>query len=141
MSILRKLRAFQVPIVDLINIYVLYIRSRLEQSAVVWNSSLNQGEIIELERVQKVAFRLILGSDYINYQNALEMTNMETLSERRKQLCLKFAQKAVKSENFKDLFPLNTSSHHEKYRVIFAKTDRLKNSAIPYMQRLLNYKK
>ena len=69
------------------------------------------------------------------------MTNMETLGERRKQLCLQFAQKAVKSENFKDLFPLNTSSHHEKYRVTFAKTDRLKNSAIPYMQRLLNYKK
>ena len=31
MSILRKLKAFQVPTDDLINIYVLYIRSRLEQ--------------------------------------------------------------------------------------------------------------
>ena len=43
-SILRKLKAFQVPTDDLINIYVLYIRSRLEQSAVVWHSSLTLGE-------------------------------------------------------------------------------------------------
>ena len=140
MSILRKLKAFQVPIPDLINIYVLYIRSRLEQSAVVWHSSLNLGEVIELERVQKVALRLILGDDYVNYQHARTLTQMKTLSERRTQLCLKFARRAVKSEHSKDLFPLNILSHHEKFKVTFAKTDRLKNSAIPYMQRLLNSK-
>ena len=52
MSILRKLKAFQVPTNDLMNIYVLYIRSRLEQSAVVWHSSLTLGEEKELERVR-----------------------------------------------------------------------------------------
>ena len=48
---LRKLNAFDVPIEDLLNIYELYIGSRLEQSAVVWHSSITQGEEIELERV------------------------------------------------------------------------------------------
>ena len=140
MSIIRKLKAFQVPTDDLINIYILYIRSRLEQSAVVWHSSLTHGEVKELERVQKVALRLILGDYYINYDHARLVTAIQTLSERRTQLCTKFAKKSIKNETFKDLFQLNTNSHHEKFHVTFAKTDRLKNSAIPFMQRLLNTK-
>ena len=140
MSILRKLKAFQVPTNDLVNIYVLYIRSRLEQSAVVWHSSLTLGEEKELERVQKVALRLILGDNYKDYDQARLVTAIQTLSERRKQLCLKFAKKSVKNGSLKDLFQPNTDSHHEKFHVTFAKTDRLKNSAIPFMQRLLNTK-
>ena len=44
----------------------------------------------------------------------------------------------------KHLFPLNEKDHQmnmrkgEKYRVQFSNTDRLQNSAIPYMQNLLN---
>ena len=138
MTILRKLNAFEVAMEDLIMIYILFIRSRLEYSAVVWHSSITGGERIELERVQKVALRLILREEYDNYQHALEMSNLETLETRRKALCLKFAKKCSKSEHSQDLFPLNPNHHHEKYFVTFAKTDRLKDSAIPYMQRLLN---
>ena len=39
-TILRKLNQFSVAVEDLINIYVLFIRSRLEQSAVVWHSAI-----------------------------------------------------------------------------------------------------
>ena len=44
----------------------------------------------------------------------------------------------------KDLFPERVKNHNmekredEKYYVQHAKTERLKNSAIPYMQRILN---
>ena len=44
MSILHKLCQFDVPVEDLINIYILYIRSVLEQSATVWHSSITKGE-------------------------------------------------------------------------------------------------
>ena len=41
-----------------------------------------------------------------------------------------------------NMFPVNTSDNatrsRDKFKVTFAYTDRLKNSAIPYMQRLLN---
>ena len=137
MTILRRLHEFNIPIEDLICIYVLFIRSRVEYSAIVWHSSLTQGEEIELERVQKVALRLILKEDYGDYESALRKTNLKTLKSRRKDLCEQFAKKCVKSEHSKDLFPLN-SGKHEKYHVTFARTDRFKNSAIPYMQRLLN---
>jgi hypothetical protein len=86
MTIRRKLNKFAVSTEDLVNIYVLFIRSRLEYSAVVWHSSITQGEQIELERVQKVALRLILQGDYENYANALQLTNLERLSDRRTEM-------------------------------------------------------
>ena len=54
----------------------------------------------------------------------------------------KFCQKCVKSSLTSDMFPLNETNVNtrkpEKYHVPHAKTDRLANSAIPYMARLLN---
>ena len=53
-------------------IYILYIRSVLEQSCVVWNSSLTVENIQDLERVQKAAAKIIIGKQYTNYESALE---------------------------------------------------------------------
>ena len=142
MIILKNLYSFGVPIRDLVEIYTLYIRSVVEQSAVVWSSSITQGEQIELERVQKVALRIILKDQYSHYVNALELTGLETLSMRREKLCLNFAKKCAKNPSTKDMFPLKqiqvNTRKPEKYQVPFGRTDRFKNSAIPYMSRLLN---
>ena len=64
MIILKKLVLFDVPLEDLLHIYILYIRSVIEQSAVVWHSSITKGEQKDLERILKVAFRILLGSNY-----------------------------------------------------------------------------
>ena len=68
---------------------------------------------------------------------------LESLYDRRELLCLKFAKKCTKSSQVKDMFPINPMlnmkmRHPEKYKVNMARTDRLKDSAIPFMQRLLN---
>ena len=60
MRLLHKLVQFGVPVVDLIQIYTLYIRSILEQSCQVWHSSLTQENRQDLERVQKNALKIIL---------------------------------------------------------------------------------
>ena len=142
MILLKNLFSFNVPIEDLIDIYYLYIRSIVEQSAVVWHSSLTKGEQNDLERVQKVALRIILREQYTTYLEALELTGIETLKARRAKLCLNFAKKCVKSDKTSDIFPLNVTTVNtrrpEKYHVIHARTDRLANSAVPYMTRLLN---
>ena len=142
MPILRKLFDFGVPVCDLIHIYILYIRSVLEQSAVVWHSSLTDWEETTLERVQKVALRLILKENYLDYAAALDKTGLQTLASRRDELCLNFAKKCVKFPHTKDMFPQNekirVTRKTEKYSVPFARTDRYKNSSIPYMSRLLN---
>ena len=99
----------------------------------------------DIERVQKVALRIILQENYEDYQTALSITALESLKIRRKDLCLRFAKSCVKSEKNQDMFPIKekvvNTRPHEKYYVTPAKTCRLANSAIPYLQRLLNENK
>ena len=52
MELLRRVASFGVKIEDLKNIYILFIRSQLEQSCVVWHSSLTEQQKSDLERVQ-----------------------------------------------------------------------------------------
>ena len=113
-----------------------------EQSAVVWHSAITKGEQYELERVQKVALRIILGPNYTSYSEALNFTGLETLSDRRSKLCLTFAKKCVKNKATSWIFPKNqhvvNTTNPEMFQVTKAKTERLAKSAIPYMQNLLN---
>ena len=60
MIILKNLFHFNLPITDMLEIYCLYIRSVVEQACVVWHSSLTKGEELDIERIQKVAMRIIL---------------------------------------------------------------------------------
>ena len=144
MSILQNLYSFSVPLQDLVEIYILYIRSVIENSAVVWHSSLTQGQAMEIERVQKVALKIILKSDYIDYNNALSITCLPTLLDRRIQLCKTFAVKCTRNSKTSDMFPLAKKTYNtrntEEYKVTHANTNRLANSAIPFMQRILNSK-
>ena len=122
----------------------MFIRSLLEQSAEVWHSSLTAEDSSDLERVQKSALRVILGDKYSGYRNALATLDLDTLNDRRKQLCLSFAQKCLKNKKTQQMFPLNKNTHTmnnrntEKFHVQHANTGRLKDSSIIYMQHLLN---
>jgi hypothetical protein len=144
MELLRKVASFCTDLEELKNIYILYVRSILEQSATVWHSSLTEENKSDLERVQKSALKIILGDRYISYKNALCILDIESLNDRRQNLCLNFAMKASKHPKMKKMFPLNDKSHNmgtrktEKFKVQHALTDRLKDSALIYMQNLLN---
>ena len=139
MTILKKLIQFEVPVYELVQIYILYIRSVVEQYATVWHSSITSGEKNDLERTQKVALKIIFGNSYTTYRDALQSAGLETLSARRTRLCLNFAKKCIKHERTKAMFPLNQipveTRNREFFKVTNAKTERLAKSAIPYMQR------
>ena len=139
MLILHKLYSFKVHTSDLVKIYILYIRSILEQSCVIWHFSLTEDDKSDLERVQKVACKIILQEDYESYEQALGELNLQPLSVRRDILCLNFAKRSVKHSKAKDLFPLNLETRNkDKFHVQFARTSRLRDSSIPQLQRLLN---
>ena len=105
MELLRKASHFTVSKLDKKIIYTLYIRSVLEQSCVVWHSSLTEENSNDLERVQKAAVKIILGNQYKNdYENALERADLETLKERRIKLCKKIAKKCLENEKTQDIF-------------------------------------
>ena len=142
MTILRKLYEFDIPREDLVQIYTMYIRSVLEYNSNVWFSAIRNEERDQLERVQKLACRIILKDDYNNYTQALHSLDLLSLSDRRQMLAKRFALKCVKDDRFKDLFPRNENNlglrSSEKYLVKFCKNSRLQKSSIPSMQKLLN---
>ena len=144
LELLRKVASFTTSVAEKKTIYVLYIRSILEQSCVVWHSRLTNENSEDLERVQKAALKIILGNSYTNYEEALIKANLDSLKDRRVELCKKFALKCIKNEKMQHMFPTKNKQHamknrqEEKYIVNYAKTGRLKDSAIPFMQRLLN---
>ena len=111
---------------DLLHIYETFIRSRLEFSCTVWHSSFNKNNEHDIEGIQKSALKLIFKEKYIDYKNALKIANIESLHERREMLCLRFAKKCLKMENFKKLFPVRNNYHKmdkrkvEKFHVKYA---------------------
>ena len=91
MQLLRKCATFTTDKNELTNVYILFIRSILEQSCVVWHSSLNKEDSENLERVQKSAIKVILQEEFTEYTEGLQHLKLDTLSERRAALCQNFA--------------------------------------------------
>ena len=122
------------------------MRSKLDQSAVVWHSSITKRNRSDLERVQRSALKVILGEKYKDYKDALRVLKMDSLEMRREKLCLNFAKQCLKHEKLKELFPKHQRMHNmekrncEKFIVKKVMTERYKKSAILSMQlqRLLN---
>ena len=120
------------------------VRSKLEQSSVLWHFGLSEKNRAKLERVQKSALKVILGKRYTTYSDALDKLNIESLEDRRSSLCLKFAKKCLQVEKLKKMFPKNVNNHKmlkrgsEIFKINRSSTQRYRNSAIPQMQRMLN---
>ena len=144
MQLIRSLQSFGASVQEMVHMWVLFCRSVLEQSCVVWGTSLNQENKDDLERTQKTFSKLILREKYKNYDNALMVLNLDTLEKRRQDLILKFAKTGIKNGTLSDLFPINDKTHKmqtrddEVYKVNFANTNRLKHSSIVKMQNMLN---
>ena len=124
--------------------YFSRIRCKLEQSAAVWSSSLTKKNSDDLERVQKSAIRIIYGKPYESYSQTLKELDIMRLSERRENICLKFAKNSLKLNNFKRLFPEHANLHdmktrkRKKYKISKYHGKRYEVSSIPSMQKMLN---
>ena len=140
--VIRRLKKFGANRDELIDLYTKYCRSILEYAVPVWHSSITAYESNDIERVQKMALHLILGEKYKSYDVALEIVGLETLQSRRAKLCLNFALKAEKNDKFKHWFrqksKVSTRQPVEKYWGPVTRTTRLKQSAVPYLTKLLN---
>ena len=105
--------------------------------------TLRKENIQDLERVQKSAMGLILQESYNSYPNALKVSNLETLADRRELLCLEFAKRYLNNRKMKHLFPRNNKTHsmknilEETYKIETQDIKRLMKSTVIYMQRLL----
>ena len=129
---------------NLKNIYILYIRSLLEQSCTVWHGGLTLQNAEDLERIQKCTLKKILREDYKTNENATKLLDLQQLCERREYLCLQFAKRCIKHGNIKDSFPLKEkrhgmiTRHREMFEINTTHTKRLENWPVIYMKKLLN---
>ena len=144
MQLLRSVLSFGASTEEMVHLWTVFCRSVLEQSCVVWHGTLTQENIDDLERTQKTFCKLMLKEKYQTYENSLLLLNLDSLTERRNILSLKFAKSGIKNNKLNDLLPLTDKIHkmktrkNEKYKVEFANKQRLKNESIITMQNLLN---
>ena len=78
-----------------------------------------------------------------SYDALLAESALETLKDRRAKPLAKFLDKSIKNPDYEDLFPRSLSERSsartgKKYQEYFARTQRLYNSPIFTMRRLLN---
>ena len=147
---IRNLKKLGVTKHDLLDVYYKQCRSILELAVPAWAPGLTSKECKQIERVQKTALAVILGESFKSYSQALKKLSAESLKCRRRNICLKFAIQAQKSERFSRWFAdsneqkpnFNTRHFGAKMKHTFkpvkTRTRRYLRSPLPYLTNLLN---
>ena len=139
--ILRRLKQYELDPFNIFDVYCKEVRSLLELAVPVWHSGLTKAESKQIESIQKTAFKIILGPDYIDYEVACTIFGIEPLELRRVQLCLKFAKKDLKKPNTIFTKIQKTSQTRSVPKLVKehqCRTSRFAKSSIPYLSKLLN---
>ena len=151
-----KLKEFGFKKEELLTLWKVVLRPIVEYAAPLWHSGLIESDIRKLERLQRKAIGLILGTIYIDYKRyyrvngqpvsykeALKHFDLPTLAERRETLATKFALDTFKSGSHCEFFEETNSNRPNtrskpKFKVHPSKTTRCGKSAIPYLSKKIN---
>ena len=142
--VLRRMSSLDLSKQEMLDVYAKEVRSILEYAVPVWHPGITRKQSSEIEAIQKIAFRILLGPAYRGYSHACAVLGAQTLEERRQSICLKFATKNLKSENC--LFTKARTSHHnlrqrvkvvEQYK---CNTSRFQRTSLPFLATLINDK-
>ena len=139
--ILRRMVELDLDPFVMLDIYHKEVRSIVEMAVPAWHPGLTKIQTKDIERIQKISFKIILGQNYVNYEHACNYLSEKTLEERRQKLCLKFAQKNLKSDNsFFETLVTSVNTRHKSniVREFKCRTTRYQNSSLPYLAKLLN---
>ena len=140
--ILRRMKNLGLDNNVIIDVYFKEIRSVLEFGVPVWNGGLIEEDSDKIENVQKKVFKILLNSQYGDYQSACTKIKVATLKTRRETISLKFAKKEYKKDI--SLFTKFTSKINTRLsqkllvKEYNCNTDRFYRSSMPYLARLLN---
>ena len=150
MWMLRRLKGLGANQLDLKEVYEKQIRSVLEYGTPVYTAGLRSEDISNIERVQKTAMHIILGSGYNSYNDACENLDLETLKDRRLNICKEFANKNLKHPKFSSWFKKSEewSSLNERkckklpdqplLKPVECRTRRFRKSPLPFLTNLIN---
>ena len=139
--VIRRLAGVKVDKTRLTRIYTSIVRSVLEYSSVTFGPMITKYDVNRMENIQKNCLGSILGFDKKN-EDLLEESGLQTLEVRRLNALKKFAEKTSKTPQFADWFPLNTNCSSQRsgklYQEFYARSNRLYNSPLFTMRRILN---
>ena len=129
----KKLKTFKASQPELVTYFTSFIRPILEYASSVWCTSITQKESIAIERVQKRFCRIVLGQQYVCYNDALKQLSLEKLEDRRITCFRKDSIKLFNDPEHRSILPDNCKTnstmnlrHSVKLQPIRYKTDRYK---------------
>jgi hypothetical protein len=135
--LLRILKRAGVDVNSLVQFYCTCIRSTLEYACQTFHSNLPEYLSNQIERIQKRALRMLYPEE--RYGDALKLTGLQSLADRRDRLCRELFNSVSINNNHKlaDLLPpLNSNNINlrstSKYDLPVLKTNRFKDSFINY---------
>jgi hypothetical protein len=137
--VLRHLKSYGFNERELVKVYCSVIRPCIEYCSVVYHSMLTQEQEEALEHLQQQALKCIYGYSQ-SYRVQKERAEIQSLKERREEAVEKFALKSVGGK-YSSWFPPRDTRlvrNGNRYREDYARCDRLKNSPLFYMRRVLN---
>ena len=139
--IIRHLKRAKLEADKLVKVYCALIRPCFEYAAPAFHPMLTQTHTVELERMQSIALKTIHGWNF-SHRKVLEKSGLETLERRRFDICKRFAEKCAANPRFQPWFPVRERTrslrNQERFEVGFARHERLRNSPIHFMRRILN---
>ena len=146
MWLLRRMKLLKLENEIIIDYYMKEVRPLTEQGVPIWNSSLTKKQIKDIEKIQKVALKIILGQQYQSYESACEIFGLKKLSIRRLELSTKFAIKLYKSNRCKEFFtPVTKNSRTRSDGPLLLEekvnTRRCYQAPHNYLTRLINKNK
>ena len=142
--VLRRLMQLHLTWVELFDVYKKEVRSILEFAVPVWHSSITKKQSSEIEAIQKLSFRIILGPAYKSYHNACAIFETHTLEQRRLEICKRFVTKNLKSEDHCLFTKTENNPTHLRQRnrpiVVEQKcnTVTFQRSSLPFLSNMAN---
>jgi hypothetical protein len=98
--LLKHLKRSGVDLDDVLHFYYSVVRPVLEYACPAWHTGLTRDKSDRLEAVQKRSLSIIFNMSVSkNYEEFCSSNGIETLAERRDNLCRRFFLKCVANEN------------------------------------------
>ena len=144
MWLIRRLKLLGASTVQLLDTLQKQVLSVLWLGAPAWFCQLTEHEKNDLDRVAKVALKIIYGDMYCGFENTLKLANIVKPTTQLLKMTKKFANRSAKHPKFSQWFQpvpedmVSTRSKKNTFVQIPTRTDRYYKSPIPYLTRLLN---
>ena len=104
---------------------------------------LTQDNIVDIERVQKIALKVILNDRYEDYELACTIMMTKSLQRRRNEVSLHFELNCLKSPQNQYIFKERKSTYFtlrkiKSFEEPYCHSERYKSSPLPFLASLLN---